>query len=323
MDKWEKVAVLHRLLKTGKYSIPKEHILRTLECSEATFHRIRGFMQSRLGAPIEYDRKHQGYYYNETEDGPFELPGFWLTQNEIEALLCMDNAVESLQQSFFCDILAPIRNRFEPLLAPQKTSLAALRNRVKILSIGSRQCDQTVFKTAAEAVLRRKRLLIEHKDLAGDNPLQRIISPYALVRYRDNWYMDGFCHLRSGLRTFSLNRICSARFASGKFHREPEDKIRSFFAEAYGMFTGPATNTAIIDFTGIAGREVSHESWHPKQEGKWPDQNTYRLSVPYGHSRELVMDILRWGELAEVIAPVSLRREVGLIIRKMMKKYEK
>ncbi len=323
MDKWEKIVLLDRLLKCSKYAIPKSEILRTLECSEATFHRIRGFMQNCLAAPIEFDRKLQGYYYVESGDGPFELPGFWFTQNEVEALLCMDDAVESLGQTLFRDMLAPIRKRFEPVLAYQKTTLAALRNRIKILSIGSRQCDQAVFKTAAEAVMKRKRLTIEHRDLGGDKSLQRTISPYALVRYRDNWYVDGFCHLRNGLRTFSLNRISTAWFASGKLHVEPGEKVRSFYADAYGIFTGPATHTAVIDFTGIAGSEVSRETWHPKQEGKWVDEKTYRLSVPYGHSRELVMDILRWGERAVVKEPDNLREEVRKAIIGAAKNYEK
>jgi predicted DNA-binding transcriptional regulator YafY len=45
--------------------------------------------------------------------------------------------------------------------------------------------------------------------------------------------------------------------------------------------------------------------------------------IPYGHSRELVMDILKWGDDAEVIDPKELREAVKTTIARMQKKYEK
>jgi len=323
MDKWEKVVLLHRLLSRSAYSVLKVKILSELECSEATFHRIRSFMQSNLGAPIVFDRRYGGYRYDKTDDEPFELPGLWFTRNEIETLLCLDHAVESMQGSFFGDILAPVKKRFEPLLKAQKTRMAALHDRIKIVPIQSRRIDETLFRTVAGAVMRKRRLRIEHAKLPEETPTARIISPQTLVRYRDNWYVDAFCHLRNELRTFALNRIESAKPAKGKFRKVSAEKTQAFFADSYGIFTGPADKKAEIEFTGTAAREVSQEKWHPKQEGEWLDDKTYRLTVPYGHSRELLMDILRWGEEAEVIGPMELRETIKTAVAGMQKKYGK
>ncbi len=323
MDKWEKVVLFHRLLSRSTYSVPKEQILSELDCSEATFHRIRSFMLSNLGAPIVFDRRYGGYRYDKTGDEPFELPGLWFTRNEIEALLCLDRAVESLHGSFFGDILAPVKKRFEPLLKAQKTRMAVLRDRIKIVPIQSRQIDETLFRTVAGAVISGKPLRIEHAKLPDETPTARIISPQALVRYRDNWYVDAFCHLRNHLRTFALNRIVSAGFAPWKFRKVTAEKMQAFYADSYGIFTGPADKKAVIDFTGTAAHEVSQEKWHPKQQGQWVSDKTYRLTVPYGHSRELVMDILRWGSDAEVIGPKELLKTIKTKIAGMMKKYGK
>ena len=35
----------------------------------------------------------------------------------------------------------------------------------------------------------------------------RTVSVQRLVYYRDNWYMDAWCHTTNGLKTFSLARI--------------------------------------------------------------------------------------------------------------------
>ncbi|MBN1577060.1 MAG: WYL domain-containing protein [Chitinispirillaceae bacterium] len=96
-----------------------------------------------------------------------------------------------------------------------------------------------------------------------------------------------------------LNRIESIETTRRTFHHVPETELRKFFAEAYGIFNGPADKTAVIEFTGIAAQEVSTENWHPLQQGEWIDLATFRLAIPYGHHRELLMDILRRGENAK------------------------
>jgi predicted DNA-binding transcriptional regulator YafY len=323
VDKWEKVVLLHRTLKSFKYCIPLKTIMAELECSEATFHRIRGFMQSRLGAPIVFNRAYGGYCYDTSQTGPFELPGLWFTRKEIEALLSLEYAVETMQGGFFREILAPVKTRFEPVLKAQKTRMATLRERIKIIPIQSRPINESIFRVVAGAVVRPRRIRIEHSKLSEEGPTARTISPQTLVRYRDNWYVDAYCHLRQELRTFALDRLTKAETAPGKHHSVSRQQREEFFASAYGIFTGPADKKAVIDFTGTSAREVSRETWHPKQEGKWLDEKTYRLTLPYGHSRELIMDILRWGAWAEVKEPEALRKEVRKAIKRAMKKYEK
>ena len=324
MNKWEKVVLLHRTLKSSKFCVPLGTILNELECSEATFHRIRAFMQSNLGAPIVYDRRYRGYRYDQAGDAaPFELPGFWFTKNEIEAILSLDRAVESMHGDFLREMFEPVRKRFEPLLKAHKTNMSTLRERIKILSIGHRECDMEIFRTIAAGVVRQRRIAIKHYTLEDHRTLKRTISPQTLVRYRDNWYVDAFCHLRNGLRTFALNRIENAEFVPGKFRRVSQEGMQTFYGDAYGIFTGPADKKAEIVFTGTAAREVSKEQWHPKQAGRWIDETTYHLVLPYGHSRELVMDILRWGQYAEVKGPKELRKEVRETIADALKIYMK
>jgi predicted DNA-binding transcriptional regulator YafY len=44
--------------------------------------------------------------------------------------------------------------------------------------------------------------------------------------------------------------------------------------------------------------------------------------VPYAQSRELVMDILRYGPDAEVVAPQSLREEIRIMHKLALDGYE-
>jgi len=323
MNTFAKVVLLDRKLKNCKFSVKLAVILEELECSQSTFFRIMALMKNHFGAPIEYCKKYPGYCYNPQEKDSFELPGLWFNCQEIEALLCMDSALESMQEGFLHTLLKPLQKRCEALLKAQKTSFHSIRNRIKIIPIASRAYVPEVFSTITSAIFRQRRITIQHCGLGQTMPVTRTISPQALIRYRDNWYVDAFCHSRNQLRTFALNRIQNAVKATGAFRPVSDDEREAFYGAAYGIFTGPAHNTAIIDFFGVAAQEVSCETWHPRQTGEWLNEETYRLTLPYGSSRELIMDILKWGSSATVVEPKDLKDEIQEVVKKMMENYKK
>ena len=44
----------------------------------------------------------------------------------------------------------------------------------------------------------------------------RTVSPQRLAHYRDNWYLDAWCHDRDALRIFALDQMRELRIASGQ-----------------------------------------------------------------------------------------------------------
>ena len=62
------------------------------------------------------------------------------------------------------------------------------------------------FETVALATISRKCLRITHLRERGEK-VTRTISPQQLVDYRDNWYVDAWCHLRKGFRSFGVDAI--------------------------------------------------------------------------------------------------------------------
>ncbi|HQU17346.1 MAG TPA: WYL domain-containing protein, partial [Gammaproteobacteria bacterium] len=75
---------------------------------------------------------------------------------------------------------------------------------------------------------------------------------------------------------------------------------------SFGIFTGEATNWAVLRFTPERARWVADERWHPDQVGQWLGE-TYELQIPYSDPRELLLDILKYGPDVEVVAPEPLR----------------
>ena len=147
------------------------------------------------------------------------------------------------------------------------------------------------------------------RTLARPNDRARV-SPQRLVHYRDNWYLDGWCHWRRGLRTFSIDRVRDARELDETADNVREDRLDEHLATSYGIFSGKANKEAVLRFSPERARWVADERWHPEQVGQFLVDGSYELRIPYRDDRELVMDILRHGPEVCVIAPDSLRDHV-------------
>ena len=64
----------------------------------------------------------------------------------------------------------------------------------------------------------------------------------------------------------------------------------------------------MLRFTPERARWVADEQWHPQQQGRWLEDGSYELSIPYRESRELVMDVMRHGGGVAVLAARRSRR---------------
>ena len=323
MDKWEKIVTLQRELIRHKNGCTIDYLIERMErCNRSTVYRIKELAEIVFGVTIIRDSKSKKFRFDLSKGELTELPGLWFKKAELEALVCLQHAITGLQKGYMDELLMPFKNRFAPLLRAQGIDITAWNERFKILSIFTRQVDNLTFEIIADAVLYQKKVLINYRKLGQKDSQERVISPQTLVRYRDNWYVDAWCHLREDLRTFSLNRILSACKLKEKGKVIPIDILERHFGEAFGIFSGPVNATAEILFTGTAAYEVSQECWHPRQEGYWNDEhNEYRLKIPYGEKTELIMDILKWGDQAEVLKPLDLRQEIAEIIKNCAKKY--
>jgi len=102
----------------------------------------------------------------------------------------------------------------------------------------------------------------------------------------------------------------------------PDEELDRHYSAAFGIFSGPATQTAILRFTPQRARWVAEEQWHPDQQGRRLDDGSYELRLPYGDPRELVLDILRYGPDVKVIAPEELCREVKKRLAAALEQYE-
>ena len=322
MDRTERFYKIDQLLNE-KLVVSIETFLDDLGVSLATFKRDLEYMRERLHAPILWDRDAGGYRYTQPDPlaPTFALPGLWFNSGEVHALITMQQLLSNLEPGLLAGHIKPLQARLNALLESQDHSAAEVETRFRIVHAARRQVTHQYFELVATATLSRKRLKVSHYSRETGEETERVISPQQLVYYRDNWYVDSWCHLRNGIRSFSIDAITNAEILKEKTKEVSRSKLKEALENGYGIFSGKAVTWACLRFSSERARWVSKEQWHPQQKGKFEEDGSYLLEVPFSDNRELIMDILRHGAEVEVISPQKLRKRVGQELKSALKYY--
>lgn len=309
MDRASRIYRIHQLLRNARRPIPLSRFLEALEVSKATVKRDIQAMRDYLGAPLEYDPVHNGYYYEESE-GRFELPGLWLNHSELYALLAAEQLLEAVQPGVLAPRIGPLRGRIRSLLGTAGADAEELRRRVRVDRVGSRAAPGEAFSAVAEATLSRRQLAFSYHARTRDEHSDRRVHPQQLLHYRGNWYLSAHCTEQQALRLFSVDRIEDPVVLEELAADEDPDTHDRHLRASFGIFTGTAEAWAVLRFTPRAARWVADESWHPDQISHWVEDGRWELQVPYADPTELIQEIQRHGPEVEVVAPGELRETV-------------
>ena len=245
MSRLDKVYLLHRALHGRYVGIARDELMRKLEIGRSTLTRLVKQLRDTFNAPLIHDPERGGYLYD-TRAGQFDLPGLWFTADEILALLTLQNLLADLQPGLLDEQLAPFKTRLERILGTQHLGSGEAQKRIRILSMAARSKEMGHFQTVAGAVLQRKRLTIDYYNRDRDETSTREVSPQRLVHYRDNWYLDAWCHSRKGLRIFAVECIRRAVQLDKLAKPVPESTLNKELASAYGIFAGKPRATAVL-----------------------------------------------------------------------------
>ncbi len=312
MDRTERFYKIDQLLHERRI-VPYAARAEGLGVSRATIKRDLEYLRNRLNAPIVWDRDAAGYRYDRpARHGPkFELPGLWFSAAEIHALLTMQQLLANLDGGgLLGPHIRPLLARLTALLGSKDAPDDEIRRRIRILGMAARRTPVEHFAVVGTALIKRKRLRISHHVRSRDEIVDREVSPQRLVHYRDNWYLDAWCHLRREIRSFSLDAIRRAELLDRPARNIAAPRLDRILGAGYGIFSGETVQWARLRFSAEKARWVASEHWHPRQKGQHDDEGRYLLEVPYSQPTELIMDILRHGAAVEVLAPAELREAV-------------
>jgi predicted DNA-binding transcriptional regulator YafY len=323
MNRSERFYLIDQILTTRKL-VTRQELLDKLEVSWATLKRDLAYLKDRFNAPIVFDRDAGGYRFDKQGIAPkYELPGLWFNADETYALLAMHQMLSELEPGMLSPHVAPLLSRLEAIVGGDGTQFDDVSKRIRLARIGTRRKNPEHFGQISRATLERRRIKVVHFNRTRNEEAERELSPQRLVFYRNNWYLECWCHTRKALRRFSLDAMTSVELLGSAAKPVSVKQLEDAFGGSYGIYGGKPTHQAVLRFSVDASRWVADEEWHPAQLGSFDADGRYTLKVPYADPTELMMDILRHGHHVEVLSPVALRLEVVAEATSVVVAYER
>jgi predicted DNA-binding transcriptional regulator YafY len=317
MDRTERFYKIELLLRS-RGCVSFAALREELEVSPATLKRDLQYLRDRLGAPIVYNAFANGYQLGGAPvgGGPairHELPGLWFSENEIHALLTMQQLLAGLDDDgVLARHLQPLTDKLQAMLGVDADESRELLRRVKVIGTARRRVPSRQFELLGSALMRRQRVRLRYFKRSDRTLSEREVSPQRLVNYRNTWYLDGWCHSSDALRRFALDSVREARPIDARARQVPLRDLESLLDAGYGIYggSGEQRRWATLHFSADAAQWVANEEWHAAQSSRWLPDGRYELRVPYTEPTELAMDILRHGEQVRVAAPAALAAAV-------------
>lgn len=310
MSRSDRLHRIHQLLSTHS-GMGRQELMGALEISWATLKRDLLYLKNVFNAPIIFDREIGKYRFDKPNIGPkYELPGLWFNGEEAHALLTMHQLLSDLEPGLLAPHVAPLLSRLEAIVAHDSEPFSEVASRIRLARIGMRRRNPAHFAVVSRATLTGKRIQVRHYSRSGDMDTERELSPQRLTFYRNNWYLEAWCHLRKDLRRFSIDTLREVALLGKPAKSIGQSKLDAAFGRSYGIYGGKPDKQAVLSFSPDAARWVANEEWHPEQVGRLEKDGRYLLEIPYVNPTELIMDILRHGHHVVVLQPSSLRNAI-------------
>jgi predicted DNA-binding transcriptional regulator YafY len=213
-----RLLTLLELLQSYKQMSGTE-IARRLEVDGRTVRRYIVMLQD-MGIPVEAERGPYGAY--QLQRG-FKLPPLMFTDAEAIALTLGLLAIREFH--FPVDVAAvegalakTERVMPENLLQQARGLQETITFNVAPAPVIPQNAFVSVLSTAAQ---QHHQVRLRYQSWSGDES-ERAFDPYGIVFNQGYWYTAGYCHLRSDLRTFRLDRVVALEPLEVSFER-PSD----------------------------------------------------------------------------------------------------
>ncbi|MBN1197549.1 MAG: WYL domain-containing protein [Candidatus Aminicenantes bacterium] len=302
---FERYLWVHNRLKRGGH-LSLAVFMEAFEISRRQAARDIEFMRDFFRAPIVYSALDKGYAY---ADDSFELPGMWLSEDEIVALLVTKRLATVIPDEI---TRTRVFRFFDQVNARTGLDLHELEDRISLKNIQVHRVRAGIFSTVVYAMGRRRKVRMIYRSPWGSQETERMVAPLHLLLYMGNWHLLGYCEVRRGVRDFVLSRIISIELTDERVSdAQWQIPIADQLERNYGIFfDGPPVQVR-LRFRPRAAALVRNQVWFPGQQVEEHPDGSVDLSFPVADFREITGDVLRFGAEVEVIAPVELRRQVA------------
>ncbi len=255
--------------------------------SERTFFRHRREIEKNFNIKIRCSRLSQEYSISEKD-------------------------IQAIESNYFYDWLKQSLSLSD--LITQNISMN------KRIILDNTPAGQDLLPKFVEAMRTNQKVKIAYHPFEA-NAYEVVISPLVLKVFKQRWYVIGES---DKIKLYSLGRMNSCDVTAETFQLKKNFNPEQFFDFTYGVTIGDESQKPTIikikaEYQKHYLRELPlHDSQVEHEMGDYSIFEYYMKP-----SDEFIMEVMSYGDKAEVLEPIELREKIGKILTNMNKKYSK
>ncbi len=180
---------------------------------------------------------------------------------------------------------------------------------IDTLMLGCQECRQVV---------------ILYQSVEATEPSRYSICPYQMVYHNGSLYVIGFSCKRNAIRHWKVNRISGATVTDVPFEIPADFNAVEYEQTMFGIYhsSGNDRVTIRVRFAPSVARYVQEHRWHSSQQSRTEKDGSVVVELSVAATPEIKHWILGFGQCAEVLEPLSLRRDMFEEVRKLYAAYK-
>jgi len=273
------------------------------------------------GVPLVFDDEHLCYELTSASI----LPPTSFTPSEALALILLCQELGNSPGVPFCGSARSAALKVESTL-PQRLRdhLREVTRAVSIKLAPTNPLDahQSTYETLLSAIARRRAVRIRYDSFTEWEVIATKLKPYRLVFSRRSWYVIGRSSLHRATRTFNLGRMKAVETLDERYAIPSRFSLDRFLGNAWHLIpeNGP-DHEVHIRFQPLVAGNVAEVLWHKTQRIERRADGSLDYYATVSGLGEISWWVLGYGDQAEVIAPVALRRRVADCVARMQALY--
>lgn len=315
MPKIDNMLAILWMLRSGE-KITAKQISEKLELNIRTVYRYIDTI-STSGVPVISEPGHNG--------------GYTLMNNFIEAPLFFDSeeqtslfhaAVFAEEAGYYggealnraISKLSKHSNQEQEIKVNQHVTNLEVISRVGSISV------KPFLKELEQALADECTVKIRYEKSGEKQSNDRLVDPYRILYWNNQWYAIGFCHLRNDLRSFRVDRIESLTLTGNKFNRPENFSARDVFIK--NLLPTAEDKVGIIPLVVNGEKSVLDDvcqHWflgHYLQE-RTSNQAVFLLEKDVLHTYVPYL-LLPYNKSIQVIQPISLKKRLVEVLSELI-----
>lgn len=308
MSQMERIYFLHKEIADKKYPNTKT-IMETFQVSESSARRDIEYLKVFLLAPIEFDRRKNGYFYTSAD---FRLPF-----ENAPGIIALLGILQKMADEAGLASLPEVRDLRKKLMGLISSDGRHMIDAVRFEKIEAEPVSGERLKIILDAIRYGVSITFCYHKPNGEESSRRV-DPLKLLNYQWRWYLVGFCHLRNAIRIFHIPRMSdiSSTEEKCKVRKITNEGLDDLLNKTFGIFKGDDVKSVKILFVRDAAAIVREQVWHPCQKMEETLEGLV-LTLPVTDFTEIMMKVLQFGSRARILEPEALRHEMANEIEKM------